>query len=207
MAEDWHADVDTLAALILGALDRAESRQIEEHLDSGCARCNRDREWAERILALGSSDRLIEPPPHVFARAMRLFPVERRGATGDRSPWRRYRALSLFDSRGLASTIGARGAGAAVRQVLYGVSELNLEVDVQVHRGGDMGSSVWVRGQVFSGDGSNVGGLPVKLDIAGGQEVTETSPLGEFRLEVPEGAGNLVLRMHGSEIEIPIPTP
>lgn len=207
MAEDWHAGVDTLAALILGALDRAESRQIEEHLASGCTRCNRDREWAERIIALGRSDRSIEPPPHVFAQAMRLFPVERRGAADDRSPWHRFRALSLFDSRGLASAIGARGAGAAVRQVLYGVSELNLEVDVQVHRGADTGNKVWVHGQIFSGDGSNVAGLPVLLDVSGGQEETETTPLGEFRLRVPEGAGNLVLRMHGSEIEIPIPTP
>jgi hypothetical protein len=207
MAEDWHADVDTLAALILGALDGAESRRVEEHLASGCARCHRDREWAERVVALGRSDRATEPPPHVFARAMRLFQVERGGASDDRSQWRRFRALSLFDSRGLASAIGARGAGTTIRQVLYGVSELNLEVDVQVHRGADTGNNVWVHGQVFSGDGSNVAGLPVLLDVSGGQGETETSPLGDFRLEVPEGAGNLVLRMHGSEIEIPIPTP
>lgn len=207
MNEDRHVDVDTLAALILGALDGAEVRRVEEHLTSGCAQCRRSREWAERIIALGRSDRSLEPPPHILARAMRIFQVEQGDALEGSSPWHRLRALPLSDSRELTGAIGARGATAATRQVLYGVLELDVEIDVQVHRRPDAGRHLQVHGQVFSADGSSVAGLSVHLPEPDGIEEARTTSQGEFQVEVPEAAEYLLLRMQGTDIEIPVPTP
>jgi hypothetical protein len=109
----------------------------------------------------------------------------------------------------MTAAAGVRGPRVARRQVLYSVSELNLEIDVQVQRRAGVEDGVAVQGQVFSGDHEVgcVGGLPIELLTDGGNEATITSSFGEFSFLVPNGAEMLVLRTYDCDIEMPLLKP
>jgi len=216
--DDRHLETDELAALALGGLDPTARQRAEAHLVSGCARCAEERAWIARTVGLARSDLSVAPPDHVLARAVRIFDVERaaaepRGSAAGRL-WRRLRALPLFENAGgtAPALAGVRGVGDGTRQVLYGVAELDLEIDLQVRRqGADL---LDVRGQVFAAndDMATVAGLAVEVPLAtAASEETvasisvETSSVGAFSVVVPWETPLLILRARDHEIEIPVP--
>jgi len=217
--DDRHLETDELAALVLGGLDPTARQRAEAHLAGGCARCAGEREWIARTVGLARSDRSVAPPDHVLARAVRIFDVERVAATPMGSAagrlWRRIQALPLFDHAGgtAPALTGARGAGDGTRQVLYGVTELDLEIDLQVRRQG--ANLLDVRGQVFAAndDLAAVAGLAVEVPLANASSeetvasiAVQTSSVGAFSIVVPQETPLLILRARDHEIEIPVPT-
>jgi anti-sigma-K factor RskA len=91
MATEEHKQYEEdLAAYMLGALDDAEARQFERHLQS-CAACRAEqRALAGAIEVLPSSVEQIEPPPELRERLMEKVRAEAAPATRpQRQPSRR----------------------------------------------------------------------------------------------------------------------
>jgi hypothetical protein len=207
MEEGDHIDDETLALLVIGDLTGGDLQRVEAHLATGCSRCMSARASYEHVMRLARADRSVAPPPQVLARAVRIMPAQGPVTASDTSLWRRLRALPLFDSWGAIGLAGARGTESGMRQVLYGVEELSLEIDVQVRRRPEAPSSVDIRGQVFprDDDPSSMAALSIELISATGTLRATTSPLGAFHVQAPRDVESLLLTIYSSSIEVPIP--
>jgi anti-sigma-K factor RskA len=76
---------EMLAAYALGALDGAEARALEEHLDS-CLECPAEIvEWRETASALALSAAPVEPPKELRARLLESVRTLKQGASDGRS--------------------------------------------------------------------------------------------------------------------------
>jgi hypothetical protein len=110
---------------------------------------------------------------------------------------------------GTPQLAGVRGPELGKRQMLYGVTELDLEIDVEVRPLQDAHGALDIRGQVFLPDDElqTVDALLVEIPTVTDTRQSRTSPLGAFRIEAPEDANRLIIHVRDCTVEVPIPPP
>lgn len=192
----YHIPFEKLVDLAEDRLTSAEREGAIAHT-SACSRCAVQLTRLERMIEMMRTDTTEDAPPHVIARALRLFPVGvQTAAENEPSGLRRLLADLLLDSAKLSPAFGVRAAqSAAARQLLFSVGEGDIDLRVAQSDEG------WVvSGQVL---GQYAGG-EVELRGEAGAEQARLNELCEFVLPpVPKGTYTLLVRMGDYSAEIP----
>ena len=196
--EEW---ID-FARNVVGPREKAE---MEGHLSDGCKECSKALGLWRRVYEAGRRESAYAPPASAVAMAKGNF-----GLHGPRKAGRVGQAIAqlLFDSAATPLVAGVRSAGAAERQLLYGVSKYRIDVRIEPQRNTD---KVALVGQVLNSTtpGESIGAVPVKL-CRGRRVLVEstTSPFGEFDLECDFGRGlQLRVTLPREELCLPLVEP
>jgi hypothetical protein len=193
---------ENLIAYLEGDSDKAARQAVHAHLDSGCSKCEAERGWYEQVKAITAGDDLVEPPPWVLRRAIKLFETQsQRESFGARAS--RIIADLVFDSLATTSFAGARSTTAAERQLLYRADRYSI--DLQLADAGEMHSHL--TGQILR-DGEikfeSVAGVQLNLTRDGQTMLsTTTNRFGEFSIASIE-SGNYDLHIRTNEISITV---
>ena len=184
-----------------GLLAEEEVREINLHLDLGCARCLQNRDWYQTVRDIVRRDPIFRPESWVRKQAVEIF---------ERGRFRRHRVTGMmqaahltYDSMERLSIAGARTAAGSNRQLIYRAAGYNI--DIQVAPSAKHGADIM--GQVLrqeeAGFGS-VGGLLIDL-IRDDRELwsTTTGGFGEFAMCEIE-SGNYKLRVDTEDLIITI---
>jgi hypothetical protein len=148
----------------------------------------------ERVISLMRTDDSEDPPPHVVARAVRLFRSRTAQAHSPSMP-RRLVALLRFDSAQSPLAMGVRAGGQVGRQMLYVAEAHELEVRAVLS-----GRAWTLAGQVLGPSGAG----SVELRGAGDSVQAMLNEQCEFRLPpVPAGSYSMTVRFSDVEIEVP----
>jgi hypothetical protein len=185
---------DKLIDYLDGRLGQKEARPIQEHLGSGCERCQADRNWYQELIAVVRSDDMVEPPAWLSKRALRLFAERKEEGIFDRLG--RLIASLVLDSFAGPLAEGARSASSQSRQLLYRGGPYSIDVQIIPSAAGRAN----LIGQVL-GQGETVAELPVRLARHGKiWRSAQTNSLGEFTLkEISQGHYDLFVETaHGT---------
>ena len=182
-----------------GTSARARATAMQEHLSSGCKRCEGLvrvlRAFAERALQEAG----FEPPAEVVRLAQAIFPSRR--------PERSVFARLVYDSFRDPLPVGLRAEDRLARHALYEADDVVVDLQLEQQPGTDF---VTLVGQISDRDRprTNTTSLPVLLMTGRGLVASAVcNPLGEFEMEykaardlrlyVPlrESGGHLELRM------------
>lgn len=186
-----------------GRLAGRDAQLVAEHLAAGCRRCGDDCHWYERARAIAAGDHLIEPPPWVLKRAIKLFDG-RPARPGAVDHLGRLIASLAFDSLSRSALPGVRLAAAADRHLLYHAGPYSI--DLQIAPSGE--SAVTLTGQVLRADEprfESVAGLSLELSRAGeAARSTVTNEVGEFTINaVGRGEYDLTIETREGTITLP----
>lgn len=195
---------DFLRALVVGT----ERTAIQDHLATGCTRCQHNQQWLLEVKRIAPLDDSFEFPEALTARIIAYMPAK---PARERTPLRTLIAQLLFDSFALrplaevrSAAIAEANAGASVgRQLLYQVE--GYDVDLRIEK---MVDAYELLGQVLPENptGAEPVGLSVHLrrdeslrlstatDTEGMFRFTHLQPetyqlqiiLGEYIIEIPE---------------------
>ncbi|MFO0984002.1 MAG: carboxypeptidase-like regulatory domain-containing protein [Planctomycetota bacterium] len=196
-----HFSLGTLAEHLEHRLPAADQRRVEEHLRSGCERCNDEVGWLTQLRERTAADDSADPPDWLLERALTLFrrvPAAVIGAATDS-----YVGSLVYDSAATL-TAGVRQATTdAERSLLFRCE--GFEVDLQIRR---RGARFLLRGQILAADPAQppVAGASVELvDLSGVLETTATDAFGEFAFDdLPHEEFDLRIRPHaGGDLYLP----
>lgn len=196
-----HLSFEQLVNYVEGRLRGREKAAVEEHLSTGCRRCNDEVAWIEQLLGVMKTDRLVDPPKEVVERACRLY----REVCPERhlSDLRLLEAALIYDSRTSAAPVGVRMGEDEARQLLYRAE--GVDIDIQV-RECERPRSIAIRGQLLprAGEVGDLAFLSVRL-MSGEKEIssTFTNAVGEFAFEAVEtGAYGIGLGLKNGHLHI-----
>lgn len=121
---------EALADYVEQRLASAEAKAIAAHLELGCARCSADVSWYQTVRAIAEADDLIEPPPWVLKRALRIFETRTSdaGVLAQVARAGKLIAQLVFDSMQRPAIVGARSGAAEARQLLYRADEFSIDL-------------------------------------------------------------------------------
>jgi hypothetical protein len=196
-----HISLGQLAEHIERRLSQRESKQVQEHLRSGCERCGADAEWVALLKDRTATDTTLDAPDWLLERALVLFqrvPAEVVASDSE------IGAL-VYDSRVSGLPTGVRRAGSELMHSMLFRCE-GYDVDLQIRvRGAGVGS---LRGQILPLDPSTppLAGARVELlELGESREATTTDAYGEFGFDaVPTEPFDLCIRPHsGGELFLP----
>ncbi len=187
-------DMEQLLDTAQGRAEPLVADRVHTHLASGCARCQGNWDWIQRIVNVTATDDSVEPPQWVLNRAVRLF--ESHGPQHKPSVWQRIAASLVFDSLIQPQPVAIRQTTQAARQCLYRAGEWDVDLSFEA---GEDPETVNITGQILKGEGlaQEVVGIPVHL-IQGGQTVASTAAnrLGEFTFDhIAPGAYSLSIQL------------
>lgn len=189
-------DFNRLADYVDGRAEEAEKVRVRQHLDAGCADCQRSVAWLERTVGTLRKAQPVSVPEALLVRAQALF-RERFPAPHRPS----LLAFLQFDSRTTLSLAGARGGGEDPFQLIYSTETHDIDIWEEPTEAGNW----YLIGQVLPREGEATL-LPqeVVLTAADGSEVSVTPDMPEFHLpSVPPGLYQAMVRLADSEILIP----
>jgi hypothetical protein len=193
--------IEQLLDLAQGRAGAALADQIQAHLASGCARCQANWNWIQKVAWLAATDDSLEPPQWVLERAVRLF--QAYGPEPKPSRLKRLVASLVFDSLAQMQPVGIRQTAQAERQFLYQAGDWDVDL---LFEAGDEPGMISITGQVLSSSAAiqELDGIPVHLGQAGKILIsTVTDRLGEFTFDhVPSGTYELSLELHGQQLWI-----
>jgi hypothetical protein len=171
-------------------LDASAAAAVGMHLASGCAGCEADHNWYERVIRIAASDNSLEPPPWVLKRALKLF---------ENPPARRLRtrlgqiiATLVSDSLVRPALAGVRSTETDDRQLLYRAADYCIDLQLV----GSAPARTDLTGQILR-EGEmrfeSVAGLPLNLTRSGRTiRTTVTDGVGEFTIpDLPTGQYDL----------------
>lgn len=193
--------IEQLLDVAQGRAEAAVAEQIQAHLASGCARCQSNWDWLQKLVRLTATDNLVEPPRWVVQRAVRLF--QEQGPQRKPRLLERIVATLAYDSMAQKQPVGVRQTGRATRQYVYRAGDWDVDVLVEV---GDEPEILDMTGQVLKreGTGGEVAGIPVHL--VQGEKImgsTVTDRLGEFTFDhVAGGIYDLSIELRHQEVWI-----
>lgn len=194
-------EIEQLLDMAQGRAEGAMADRIQVHLASGCARCQDNWDWIQKIVRLTATDDSVEPPRRVLDRAIRLFEVH--GPQRKPSVLERMVASLVFDSLAQAQPVGVRQAEPAARQYVYRANDWDVDLSFEV---GEEPETINITGQVLKSEtaAEEVANIPVHL----GQEgkilaSTVTDRLGEFTFDhVASGTYDLSIELHDQQLWI-----
>jgi hypothetical protein len=196
-----HFEDKDLIDFVRSTANPKSRREIQSHLDGGCADCElRLRLW-KWMKDFGNQEARNRPAVDTVRIAKAAF-----GAVSvkSRKPMRDLATL-VFDSFAQLQVTGIRSTTAGARQLLYRVGPLMIDMKLQMASDTDRFSLV---GQVVSSDDSSaaMNEVPVHL-LSGTSELasTSTNQFGEFFLEHDNGKDLQVSLEVSREKEVFIP--
>ena len=98
---------------------------MQQHLDQGCQQCSSTLNIWTKVLEVASRESSYQPPESVVRRAKALYLPHQREK---KLPVAEAVAQLLFDSFQQPLLAGVRGAGASVRQLLYGNGDFRVDL-------------------------------------------------------------------------------
>src|SRR5262245_16324177 len=121
---------EALADYVEETLTSAEARAIAAHLELGCLSCSADVSWYKTVRAIVEADDLMEPPPWVFKRALRIFESRTAdaGVLAQVARAGKLIAQLVFDSMQRPAIAGARSGATEARQLLYRADEYSIDL-------------------------------------------------------------------------------
>lgn len=146
----------------------------------------------EQLIGFMRSDHSVDPPAHVFNRALNLFRSAK--APGLLGQLRRCMATLRFDSVQAPLAMGLRTDSSAGRQLLYAAADRTIDLRISPER-----TIYRLSGQILGSDDPGT----VELQSEGFSALAKLSELCEFVLpSVPPGRYTLFVRQGDEEIEI-----
>jgi hypothetical protein len=186
-----HLSAQQIADQAEGRLAADQRAPVHTHL-AACERCATAVARVERLIGLMRTDAGEDAPPHVVARAVRLFRPE--PGLGHAAV-QRLVAVLRFDSAGQPAVPGLRTGGPAARSLLYSAGD--YDIDLRITASGAMWS---IAGQIL---GPEIDGY-VEMERVPDSLRAAINDLGEFTLpSVPAGLVTLRVFTSGRAIEIP----
>jgi hypothetical protein len=173
---------------VRGIADGSDSRQIESHLESGCAECRYTVQWLTRIAQAGFRESEVEVPQDVVQRAREIF-VARPSAPSIFENWQTIVAQLIREASLTWQPVGVRSPAEATGHV--GERKVfragDYIVDLQLDAPGT-GNPAEIVGQIAveNEKGESLDGIHVEMVIPG-RTLTETSTnrFGEFVIACP----------------------
>ena len=180
--EEWIDFVNQVAA-------SGKKSEMQQHLDSGCKRCQEKIELWQKVRKTGTAERSYQPPADIVYAAKAAFATAGWATNPKQAPGL---IELLFDSFLQPALAGARSAGPGMRQMLYRADP--YQVDVQIEAKPE-GNRLAITGQVLNISRSDfvVSAIQVTLSNRRGSIVhAVTNEHGEFRCEI-DSSGDLEL--------------
>jgi len=185
------------------------AESIRAHLASGCARCQGNLAWVEKIVRLAATDETTEPPRWVLNRAIQLF--EQMGPKRQPGFLEKIMASLVFDTLAQPQMAGVRRAGPETRQCLYRAGDFDVDLSVELGQAPD---TVTITGQVLRAEGASQDVGHSLAEVGHRQasllqqtetiQTTVTDHLGEFSFEaVLQGVYDVRITLADHEVWIP----
>lgn len=180
-----HINDGNAADLVREVASATDRRWMEQHLETGCARCHETVAFFRAVATVAQTEAQWEPPAEALERAADIFP-ERR----PRMAPLRHRLLPrlMYDSFREPLPVGIRSGRSVSRQVLYRAGDFFLDLWLDYEQGAGRISLV---GQVAARIPENSGRAKTAEAAASvllmdGRAVLAQAPLnrfGEFHLD------------------------
>ena len=189
-----HCTIDQLTDHLLGQGAEETDRPVEEHLASGCQRCNQLLAMLSRIQQIGRFDAAHQPPSGVVRTVKAL--------SGFGRSRRRSRLVNMrlsFDSLLSPAAAGARSLHTSSRHLVFYSQDFALDLRMDSERSA---RDVVVVGQLLNRDWGPLPDVPAYL-VSGDRIVSRstTGNLGEFHMECrPLGSMHLQLAVNDEEL-------
>lgn len=175
---------------VRGALPHQQSLAMQQHLDSGCAKCRSMVETWKHVLDCTEREKSYEPPDAYVRMAKAQFALNRPEQADSRAI---ARADLVFDSFAQPVASGVRSFGSRARQLVF--RKGNYSIDMRIE---PQGNRLAIVGQVLDSGRANSGIGEVAVRLVAYKQHTTTSRFGEFQFEV-ERMENLELLFDMSE--------
>lgn len=205
--KDCQIPFETLTDYREGRMNAETAAHIRQHLQSGCAKCQRDLDWLAAFLpTMQAALQEAEPQvsAHALANAFRL--MQTRNPEPTLSSRVAQVARLLFDSRNpAAQMVPAREAAGSSIHVVYRVNKIDIDVWQETMREGRW----YLAGQALPIEGGAALSLQ-QATLGFGQINPHNSVIsaliedGEFIFEAV-AAGHYTLRLHWEDQEIIVP--
>jgi hypothetical protein len=174
-----------------GVTKSGEAGIMQKHLDSGCKRCLEAVAMWRKVRQAGAAEGSYQPPLASLRVAKALF--------SPRKPAKAQRGISMiFDSFMQPALVGVRSSGNDIRQLLYRVGDLQLDLCVGTTADG---KKVVVTGQLMNAKKPEQAMRRSPLLVSDGKGLilgAETNDFGEFRAEIPN-TGDLELKLPNAQ--------
>jgi len=193
-----HFSLEQWADYVRNALGYKDKAAMQAHLETGCKRCSTALNTWTRVLDAAARERAYEPPESAVRTVKALGAIHVR-------PRRVPVARLLFDSLLSPAFAGVRSAGAAPRQMLYGVGD--YRIDMRIEPSAD---ALALTGQVLISADPARPVRDVTVKLTKGREtlaISRTNEFGEFDLEC-KVSGDLHLELSipkGAFLDILVP--
>ena len=165
--------------VVRGTIDAATKSEVEKHLQSGCADCQRALAVWQLMQTSANHDRNFQPPADLVRLVKQEFGIQ--NPTPEKETWI---ARLIFDSFTQAAPVGIRSAAAAAnnsRQLLYEANGVTIDMRFEFQPP----QRLLVVGQVL--ENKNAYPMPIPLVLFNDQGAavleTETTEFGEFQFE------------------------
>jgi hypothetical protein len=201
-----HFTLDDWADFARDIVERGKEAAMKGHLESGCRSCAGVLSLWQRIHKIGRRESAYEPPESAVRNSKATFAFHMASKSG---PMQGVRVKLLLDTFLQPELAGVRSREFAVRQLLYGSGDYQIDIRIEPQEDSD---KVALVGQVLNaGDVENyIDRAAVTLFQAGRVRAESfTNRFGEFRLECELESG-LQLRVrlsHGTELRVPVLEP
>jgi hypothetical protein len=121
---------EALADYVEDRISSAEATTIATHLEMGCTRCSADVSWYQTVRSIAGTDDLMEPPPWVLKRALRIFETRtsEAGVLAQVARAGKLIAQLVFDSMQRPAIVGARSSATEARQLLYRADQYSIDL-------------------------------------------------------------------------------
>ena len=189
-----HCTIDQLTDHLLGHAAEETVAQINDHLASGCQRCNQLLSTLSRIQRIGRFDAAHQPPSSAVRSVKAL--------SGFGRSRRRSRLVNMrlsFDSLLSPCLVGARSMHTSSRHLVFYSQNFALDLRMDCERSA---RDVVVVGQLLNRDWGPLSDVPAYL-LSGDRVVSHstTGRLGEFHMECqPHGPMHLQLVVNDEEL-------
>jgi hypothetical protein len=197
-----HFDDAAWHSFVRGILPASDSQPMREHLDRGCAECQRSYEAWRRFADTASRQGSSAIADSADSFAMALFELRRK------IPFRAGMALlaeRVFDSLQEPAPMGIRGSASASRQLVYEAGGYLIDLQLEQRSGGSGALTGQVVHAWTEGATCGAGVVLVHENSVVGQTVANS--IGEFQFHC-DCRDNLKICVGTSDetfIEVPIP--
>ena len=201
-----HFNLEEWADFTRGVVDPERGKAMQAHLDSRCPACSNTLNLWNRLYGFGRSESAFNPPADAVEAAKGMLALHRPPEPRVK---RAVPATLLFDSFRQPQFAGVRSAESAVRQLLYGAGEFQVDIRIEPQTDSE---KVALVGQVLNTNDPDqgFGDVPVVLFRSGKPRAEAiTNRFGEFRLEFHLESG-LYIRVSppgGPDLRIPVLEP
>ncbi len=176
---------------------------MQEHLDSGCARCRNTVTWLTGLVRTADADNRNDPPAELVREAYAVFrALEPRDWV---EKLRQLAAELVFDSRSDLQPAGVRAVETDRIRQRYHADGYSVDLQIET-----LEASFDIVGQITCDfeEKENLTGTIVQI-VAGGQTVaeTETNQFGEFIIEKPQNRHmtlRIAMKRSGKRIDLPL---